>query len=376
MLIQRLRNYKFSTNLNGSLVWLFFLTTFLGSGLLYAQKQKYTVVLDAGHGGHDPGNVGNGYREKIIALKVVKAVGEQLKNRKDIKVVYTREGDVFVDLWKRGEIANKVKADLFVSIHCNSHTSSVSGTESFVLGLNSSGKNLEVAKKENAVILLEDNYKERYKGFDPNSPESVIGLSIMQEENLDKSLALAASVQQNFTQNLKRRSRGVKQAGFVVLYQTYMPSILVELGFLTNKNEGKYLNSKKGQQEMAGAITKAIEKYFDQIKINTVVVDDVVAIDNKESIQEKKIQEKEDVLFKIQIASSKKRIKTKSYNFKGLKNVERVKVGNYFKYYYGVTSDYDGVKKSLEKAKKKGYTSAFIVAFKNGKKISLKEAFK
>ncbi|WP_439129284.1 N-acetylmuramoyl-L-alanine amidase family protein, partial [Polaribacter sp.] len=153
-----------------------------------AQKQ-YVVVIDAGHGGKDPGNLGNGFREKNIALKVALAVGKKLAKNKDVKVIYTRKNDVFIDLWKRGDIANHAKADLFVSIHCDSHTSNAYGAGTFVLGLRGNKQNLEIAKRENAVILLEDNFKERYKGFDPNSAESVIGLSLLQEENLDKSLA-------------------------------------------------------------------------------------------------------------------------------------------------------------------------------------------
>lgn len=375
MLIQLLHSYKFSTKFSGRIIFFFFLLSFFFYGELKAQEKKYTVVLDAGHGGHDPGNVGNGYREKNIALKVVTAIGNELQKNKDIKVVYTRKSDVFINLWKRGEIANKAKADLFISIHCNSHNSKASGTESFVLGLGSNKKNLEVAKKENAVILLEDNYKERYKGFDPNSPESVIGLSLMQEEYLDKSLALATAIQQNFRVSLKRKDRGVKQANFVVLHQTYMSSVLIELGFLTNKAEGKYLNSKKGQGEISKSIAKAIEKYIGKLKINTVEVEDIVL--EKEDVPvtvEKKV--KEDVLFKVQIASSKKKIRTKSYNFKGLKNIERVKVGRYYKYYYGITSSYEESKRALSGAKKKGYSSAFIAAFKSGEKISLKEALK
>lgn len=348
----------------------------------FTQEKTYTVVLDAGHGGKDPGNIGNGYREKNITLKVVKEIGKLLDKYDDIKVDYTRKTDVLIDLWRRGEIANDKKADLFVSIHCDGHTSKAYGSSTFVLGLHANKRNFEVAKKENAAILFEDNYKERYKGFDPNSPESFIGLTLMQEENLDKSLSIANEVQKNFRTKLKRRDRGVRQAGFVVLYQTYMPSILVELGFLTNKNEGQYLNSSKGQKELAKQITAAIRKYFDNLKLNTVSTQDVVIIDvpdqetdtDDSNLDESTKNEK--ILFKIQIASSKKKIRTKSYNFKGLRDVERVKVGTYYKYYYGHSSDYNETKKALKKAKKKGYNSAFITVFKNGKKVSLSKVLK
>lgn len=358
-----LRNHKFTAktkNIFFLVLFCFFLTHNLG---LQAQK-KYVVVLDAGHGGKDSGNNGNGYKEKNIALKVAIAVGDQLKKQKDIEVIFTRDKDDFINLWKRGDIANQAKADLFVSIHCDSHTSNAYGAGTFVLGIRGNKKNLEIAKRENAVILLEDNYKQRYEGFDPNSAESMIGLSLLQEENLDKSLALASFIQSNFTKKLKRLDRKVKQDNFQVLRETIMPSVLIELGFLTNKNEGRYLNSKKGQKAFSNSIALAIKKYINQLKINTIsVVDDLAT----EGIVSK-------IEYKIQIASGKNKIATKSYNFKGLKNVERVAVGSFFKYYYGNSEVLKKVKKSLKKVMKKGYTSAYIVAFKKGKRITLKEA--
>ena len=351
---------------------------FFNSSLVYSQDKKFIVVLDAGHGGNDPGNIGNGYREKTIALKVVKEIRNELQKINDIKVILTRDKDVLINLWKRGEIANKAKADLFVSIHCDSHSSNAYGAGTFVLGLHANKRNFDVAKRENAVISLEDNYRERYKGFDPNSEESVLGLTLLQEENLDKSFLLAADIQQNFSKALKRKNRGVKQAGFVVLHQTYMPSVLIELGFLTNKNEGKFLNSKSGQQKMAKEIARSIKKYYNQLKLNTVAVNDQISIENTKVDSTIRDEDKldEEVVFKIQIASSKNKIQLKSYNFKGLKNVQRVKVGSYYKYYFGVTTNYNKVKNSLLKAKSKGYSDALIAAFKKGKKVSLTEVLK
>ena len=351
---------------------------FFNSSVVYSQDKKFIVVLDAGHGGNDPGNIGNGYREKTIALKVVKEIRNELRKINDIKVILTRDKDVLINLWKRGEIANKAKADLFVSIHCDSHSSNAYGAGTFVLGLHANKRNFDVAKRENAVISLEDNYRERYKGFDPNSEESVLGLTLLQEENLDKSFLLAADIQQNFSKALKRKNRGVKQAGFVVLHQTYMPSVLIELGFLTNKNEGKFLNSKSGQQKMAKEIARSIKKYYNQLKLNTVVVNDQISIENSKVDATIRDEDKleEEVIFKIQIASSKNKIELKSYNFKGLKNVQRVKVGSYYKYYFGVTTIYNKVKNSLLKAKSKGYSDAYIAAFKKGKKVSLTEVLK
>jgi N-acetylmuramoyl-L-alanine amidase len=351
---------------------------FFNSYVVYSQDKKFIVVLDAGHGGNDPGNIGNGYREKTIALKVVKEIRNELLKINDIRVILTRDKDVLINLWKRGEIANKAKADLFVSIHCDSHSSNAYGAGTFVLGLHANKRNFDVAKRENAVISLEDNYRERYNGFDVNSEESVLGLTLLQEENLDKSFLLAADIQQNFSQNLKRKNRGVKQAGFVVLHQTYMPSVLIELGFLTNKNEGKFLNSKSGQQKMAKEIANSIKKYYNQLKLNTVAVNDQISIENTKvdvSIRDENKFD-EEVVFKIQIASSKNKIQQKSYNFKGLKNVQRVKVGSYYKYYFGVTTNYSKVKNSLLKAKSKGYSDAYIAAFKKGKKVSLTEVLK
>jgi len=224
-------------------------------------KEKFVVELDAGHGGHDPGNLGNGYLEKSIALNIVLKVGEMLEANPDIEVVYTRKDDTFVDLYVRGEIANKANADLFVSVHCDSHTSNAHGAGTFVLGLHANKQNFAIAKKENSVIYLEDDYATRYAEYDINSPESVIGLTIMQEEFLDQSILLAKMMQDNFTKDLKRNDRKVKQAGFIVLHQTFMPSILVETGFLTNTEEGAYLNSKQGQSEMGKAIAEAILDY-------------------------------------------------------------------------------------------------------------------
>ena len=343
-----------------------------------SQNDKFIVVLDAGHGGNDPGNTGNGYREKNIVLKVVKEIQLELKKIEGIKVILTRDEDILINLWKRGEIANKAKANLFVSVHCDAHTSNAYGAGTFVLGLHANKRNFEVAKRENAVISLEENFKERYEGFDPNSQESVLGLTLLQEENLDKSFSLAAEIQQNFSQNLKRKNRGVKQAGFVVLHQTYMPSVLIELGFLTNKNEGKFLNSKVGQQKMAKEIAKSITKYYQKLKANTIAVNQDKNSDeskiNTSFSNETKIEK--EVIFKIQIASSKNKIKVKSYNFRGLKNVQRVKVGSYYKYYYGITSSYKEVKNALLKAKEKGYSDAYIAAFENGEKTSLSKVLK
>ncbi|MDG2193823.1 MAG: N-acetylmuramoyl-L-alanine amidase [Polaribacter sp.] len=342
---------------------------------LTAQKSSFTVVLDAGHGGGDPGNLGNGYKERNIALKVTLAVGRILKKNTDIKVVYTRDKDVFVELWKRGAIANTVKADLFVSFHCDSHTSNAYGLGTFVLGMRGNKQNFEIAKRENSVILLEKDYQQNYE-YDPNSPESIIGLSLLQEENLEQSLQLASLIQNNLVSKLKRKNRLVKMDNFQVLRETIMPSVLIELGFLTNKKEGRYLNSKTGQQAMAKNIANSIEKYISQLKLNTIEGQNndnvIVKREHKKQSKKKKLV----VEYKIQISSGKRKIATKPYNFKGLRKIERVKVGSYYKYYYGKTTSYNSAKSMLKKAKKKGFSSALMAAFKNGEKISVKEAIK
>ncbi|MGY8916236.1 MAG: N-acetylmuramoyl-L-alanine amidase family protein, partial [Flavobacteriales bacterium] len=249
----------------------FLLSAFSVPGDKKPKEKTFVVVLDAGHGGHDPGNLGNGYLEKNIALNIVLNVGKSLEKNPNVKVVYTRKDDTFVDLYVRGQIANKADADLFVSVHCDSHNSDAHGAGTFVLGLHANKQNFEIAKKENSAIYLEDDYETRYAGYDINSPESVIGFTIMQEEFLDQSIALAKLIQDNFTKKLKRVDRKVKQAGFIVLHQTFMPSVLVETGFLTNKTEGAYLNSGKGQTEMGSAIAAAILDYKNTLNGNTAM---------------------------------------------------------------------------------------------------------
>lgn len=342
-------------------------------------KSKFVVVLDAGHGGKDPGNRGGGFKEKDIALNIILKIGAELEKNKDIKVVYTRDSDVFIPLEKRGKIANDAKADLFVSVHCNAHNSQASGTETFVLGLHRNSTNFEVAKRENSVIFLEENYEVTYDGFDPNSPESSIGMTIMQEEYLDQSILLADLVQKKFTHDLKRENRGVKQAGFIVLHQTYMPSVLIETGFLTNKEEGPYLNSTSGQTKMADAIVDAIYDYSHSI--NLAVLDNLKNnVPEEQTVKEKKIEEFKDnyegITFKVQLAASSKKLEPKSSNFKGLTPVFREKEGKLYKYYFGATSSYSQIESLHNEAKLKGYITSYLVAFKDGNKITVNEALK
>ncbi len=341
---------------------------------IQAQSGKFKVVLDAGHGGKDPGNSYHGFVEKSIAFETTMLVGEILEKHSDIKIIYTRKSDVFIELKERANIANRNDADLFVSIHCNAHkTFGPNGTETFVMGMGRADMNLDVAKRENSVIFLEDNYKEKYNGFDPDKPESLIGLKILQEEYLSQSIELASRIEINFSDKLKRNSRGVKQQLIWVLDATTMPSVLVELGFLSNKTEGGYLNSSKGKAEMAEAIANAIldyKKEFYQENTNSNIVIEETKDDKPE------IKLISGVVFKVQISASSRKLDTKPSNFKKLSPISREQEGKLYKYFYGEENSYDSAKNKLEEAKSKGYNSAFIVAYKDGVKISVADAIK
>ncbi|MEL6484836.1 MAG: N-acetylmuramoyl-L-alanine amidase, partial [Bacteroidota bacterium] len=350
-------------------------------------KEKFIVVLDAGHGGHDPGNLGNGYLEKNIALKIVLQAGKELEKNPNIKVIYTRKDDTFVDLFVRGKIANEAKADLFVSVHCDSHTSNAYGAGTFVMGLHKNKQNFDVAKKENSVIYLESDYQQRYAQYDINSPESVIGLTIMQEEFLQQSILLGKKLQDVFTKRLNRKDRKVKQAGFIVLHQTFMPSVLVETGFLTNKDEGSYLNSSKGQSEMGKAIADAVLAYKADVDKGLTAADlqqipdapeeapEEVVEETKEEIKKEvtpavvevtKPKEKDpepvketpvvqkdpepkkevvapasDVVFKVQLVASGRDIPLTPENFNGLNQLSKEPFKNLFRYMYGNATSYD-----------------------------------
>ncbi len=225
------------------------------------KRQIKTIVIDAGHGGHDPGCQYGGAKEKEVTLKIALELGKKISEElSDVKVIFTRKTDEFVTLWDRANIANRNQADLFISIHCNANKNTeVSGTETFAMGLHKAESNLEVSIRENDVILMEKNYEERYEGFDPNSPETHIILSLHQNAYLDKSIDLASRIEKYFVKNKVNSSRGVKQAGFVVLWKTKMPSILIETGFLSNKNDRILLTSDEG-----------VDKITDNIKYSLV----------------------------------------------------------------------------------------------------------
>ena len=328
---------------------------------LHSQEIKnlnnFTVVIDPGHGGKDPGAVSNGFYEKIIALNTSIKLGQLLQNN-GINVIYTRNKDKFVNLLERANIANKSDAQLFISIHCNSHSSQAYGAETFVLGLHANQRNFEVAKKENSVIFFEDDYESAYAGFDPNNPESVIGLTLMQEEYLDQSIIAASYIQNGFVNRLNRKNRNIKQAGFIVLKYTYMPSVLIELGFLSNRKEGAYLNSSKGQSEMAEAISNAVINYKNEFFNNLTTLS---PSENNNEI----------IYYRIQIAASNKLLELKPFNFNGLKSVDVVKEGKIYKYLYGRHKTLEGANESLKTARISGFNSSFVVRFQNNEIIRL-----
>src|SRR5690554_5326905 len=298
-----------------------------------------TVVIDPGHGGKDPGAVYGKVREKDIVLDIALKLGQYIKNTfPDVQVVYTRDKDVFVPLFKRAEIANRNKADLFISIHVNAvGRGSAQGTETYILGQHRSNENLEVAKKENAVILLESDYKVTYEGFDPNSPESYIMFELVQDEYLEHSAMLASAVQDQFRERVNRIDRSVKQAGFLVLREIAMPGILVEAGFLSHPSERAFLQSDDGRDYLASAIFRAFRDYKKKIEARSSF--HLVTIPREESLRTDvvslPVENESSVYYSIQIASLSKSVETKPSNFKNEKNVFMSLSNNGYKYFSG-----------------------------------------
>ncbi len=368
------------------------------SGQRISPKKAFTIVIDAGHGGKDPGTVWKNIYEKDIALAIALKLGNTVKkNMPDAKVLYTRQTDVFIDLDKRAPVANKNQADLFISIHVNSNekSSKADGTETFFMGTAKTDENLEVAKKENAVILMEDNYSRKYEGYDPNSPNSFIVLSLLQSTHWKQSLHFASYVQSQFGNYAKRPDRGVKQAGFLVLWRTAVPSVLIETGFLSNENDRKLLTSEHGQEIIAQSIYKAFRNYREDVENGSVAANDRhirdtlpiaskkdtlppltdSVADNTANIPVNDTPDKVQIDFLVQVTSSKKAIPLNSRFFKGLKNVEEFKAGEKFKYAVGRKSSYNEVVE-FGKIVKNYFPDAFIIAVKEGKIIPVKEALK
>lgn len=374
-----------------------------------AEGKDFVVVIDPGHGGHDPGAVGRRGKEKNINLNVALKVGRLIQNNcKDVKVIYTRKTDVFIPLDRRAQIANNAKADLFISIHTNSvaRGKTVKGAETYTLGLHRTEENLEVAKKENSVILIEDNYEQRYAGFNPNSAESYIIFEFLQDKNMEKSVKLATLIQKHFKTTARRTDKGVHQAGFLVLRATSMPSVLVELGYISTPDEEQYLLSEAGATALSNSIYKAFLNYkrehdapanrskAEQVEPTNVPDEPTIEqpitepettaepakkivsptpVPKKTNESENKVSDKP--VFKIQILTSNRELPKGSKQLKGLSPVSYYREKGLYKYTYGESTDYNKVLRTKRSITPK-FKDAFIIAFKNGEKMNVNEAIK
>jgi len=338
-----------------------------------------TVVIDAGHGGKDPGAVGRRAQEKNIVLTIALKLGTLIqRNFPEVKVIYTRDRDQLVELHERASIANRNHADLFISIHANANNvKTLRGAETYIMGLHRSQANLEIAKLENASILLESDYTANYEGFDPNSDESYITFSLYQNANLDLSSRFAAVVQEQMKERVGLNDRGVRQAGFLVLYKTTMPSVLVEVGYMSNPDEENFLISGQGQDYIASAIYRAFREYKQQIEQGGSAgfsKDQQVKNQQDNHTDAQILPQKSDVVFKVQLAATPDEIPVTSPRFRGLKGVEMYKHNGMFKYTYGNEVTFEQALELQSRMKTKGFTDSFIVAFRNGVRISVDEA--
>ena len=339
-------------------------------------QQLFTVVIDPGHGGKDPGSVGATVYEKKINLAVALLLGNFIEqNHKDVKVIYTRKTDVFIPLDERANIANRNKANVFISIHTNSvRKNYITGTETYTLGLNRSEENLEVAMRENSVITMEDDYLQKYEGFDPASTESYIIFEFMQNKHLEQSILLASEIQQSFVR-INRENRDVRQGGFLVLRKTSMPSVLIELGFLSNNVEEQFLASKDGQRKLALSIYEAFTNYknnFDRkggLAGNGSASDAVDLPANRTEVTNASPSKRQDeIIYKVQILTAGNELSVKDKRFKGYKDISYYVEKGVYKYTVGATSDYPTILKLYRKAVK-DFKGAFIIKTANGKRI-------
>ena len=349
------------------------------------------IMIDAGHGGKDPGNLGTkryGTSEKDITLKVAVKLGKYIKDKiPGVKVIYSRTSDSYPTLKERTEKANKEKVDLFISIHCDSfHKESAVGCGTYVMGTAKTEANLRMAQRENAAMLKEDDHEKVYGGFDPFSPESYIELNLRQNAFIDQSLNFSDKVQTQFRDRVGRIDRGVRQAPYWVISFTTMPSVLIELGFLTNKKEEDFLITDKGQDLMASAIFRAFRDYKEEIETVPVENEEIVEevsekiVEEKPIVKEGKVETPSQpkavigVVYKVQLLTSSKKIALDPVNFSGLKNVDEYISNGFYKYTIGQEKDYSAAKRLQDKAEEKGYDGAFVLAFENGERISLQEA--
>jgi N-acetylmuramoyl-L-alanine amidase len=374
--------------------FIFFCVFVLTSSLLSGQQidntyKLKTVVIDAGHGGKDPGSPGKHTAEKEVVLAIALKAGHYIENNfKDVKVIYTRKTDEFVPLLRRAEIANSNKADLLISIHANgAENSLVMGTETLVLGLHRAGENFEVAKKENSVIYLEDDYNTKYEGFDPNNPESYIVFSLMQNLYFEQSINLAALLQEQFRVRAQRKDRGVKQQGLLVLAQSAMPGILVETGFVTNPDEEAFLMSEDGQDYIASAIYRAFKSYKEIMESKSTYLASagnlkITQADTSIEPGDDTVTEKPEIKpvssrveFKVQIAASLKQIPSGARELKGLPGVSEYLVGKMYKYALGSCTTFQEAI-AFSRQVKERFPDAFIIAVKDNKIIPLDQALK
>ncbi len=360
--------------------------------LVSVSAHAYTVVIDAGHGGRDPGALGARVQEKTLNLDVSKQLAELIKhNYPDVKVLLTRSTDVFLTLQERADFVNKNHADLFICIHTNAaENKKTCGAETFVLGINKLESNLDVAMRENAVMTLEDDYQTKYQGFDPNSVESYIMFEFMQDQYIDKSLQFASLVQNEFTGTLKRSDRGVRQAAFWVLHKSACPSVLIEMGFISNAAEEKYLASADGKKAIAKAIYDAFVNYKSTLdkKASVAATSTTTSKDPQKTQTTGSTQTKTETTvkkdtktkkqipeFRIQIFSSRKRLSQGDATFKGLKGCKYTKDGDWYKYTYGAETDYQKILALKEQLSTK-FKDCFVVAFLGNEQILLKDALK
>ena len=359
---------------------LFLCTSFTGDKKTTNSKIR-TIVIDPGHGGKDSGTMGTKrfkIYEKHVALAVSLKLGDYIKNAfPNVDVVYTRDSDIFLELNERTELANNVNADLFISIHCDGFTNSTpSGASVFVMGMSKLKANMDIAIRENSAIYMEDNYQQKYEGFDPKSAESYIVFSLMQNTHLNQSLKIAEEVEKEFSTKANRKSRGVKQAPFYVISRTNMPSILIECGFLTNFKEEEYLHSEIGQEYIASAIFRGFKAYKENYEGITSEKESEEPIAMKEDRLKAPTPKKEitieKVVFKVQVGTYLKSMLNDAL-FKEI-NAEQQVINGTFKYYVGNETDKSLVDKLKNQLKEKGFKGAFVVAFYKGERISTKEA--
>ncbi len=356
-----------------------FLLNFHANGQTPESNGIHKIVIDPGHGGSDPGTLGSRTREKDIALSIALKLGNFIRNNyPDVEVIFTRKDDKFVALDERTTIANASKADLFISIHCNSNPNKGPyGTETYVLGLHKSEDNLDVAMRENAVITYEQDYSSKYEGYDPKSTESYIIFTLMQNAHLDQSLRFANLVETEFREHTTRHDRGVKQAGFLVLWKSSMPSVLIETGFLSNLKEEAFLVTESGQELIASSIFKAFSDYKKSIDNQSLMSSSIQFTKEKDTshLRLNEQNNQAEIIFKVQITSSRKKIPVTSKIFKNIKGVDEIGFDGIYKYTVGSKKKYTEIIEYCQQIRKQ-FPDAFIIAVKGNKIIPLDIALK